>query len=242
MRSLSIAATSLLAAAVVAAIPSDLSGLLAEPTSALDWWETAGTARATTSVIQGLAAFGFAYVAAVAAVVALADAFHLRTVRRLALRLATPQLRRALTIGVVAGAVALPSPAFAEESMIAVTDVGPTDTASEVEPFVLTDLGPAETPPPDPSTPLVSTAAVRDSFRPQVANTAPDAWLVESGDHLWGIAESVLAEQHGDAPDEGETARYWGALIEANTSVIADPDLIFPGQVLTLPPAPTAGS
>lgn len=242
MRPLSIAAASLAAAAVVAAIPSDLSSLLSEPTSALEWWDTAGTAGATVAVVQGLAALGFAYVGAVAAVVVLADALRLHTVRRLILRLATPQLRRALTVGVIAGAVALPSPAFAEESMIAVTDVGPTDTAGEVEPFVLTDLGPAETPPPDPSTPLVSTAAVRDSFRPQVANTAPDAWLVESGDHLWGIAESVLTDQRGGAPDEAETARYWGALIEANTTAIADPDLIFPGQVLTLPPVPTAGS
>lgn len=241
MRPLALATTSLLAGIAIAAAPSDLPALLAEPAAVLTWWETIGTADATIAIVQGLAVTGFAYVAAIALVISLADALRLRFVRRLVLRLATPQLRRALTISVVAGAVALPSPATAEESMIAITDVGPAASTTDVEPFVLADLGPAETTPTE-AAPLVSTAAVRDSFRPQIAGATADAWLVESGDHLWGIAESVLADHLGGAPNEAETARYWAALIDANASELADPDLIFPGQVLTLPAMPTAGS
>ena len=243
MRPFVLATTSLLAGAAVAAVPSDLPTLLAEPDTVLTWWDTAGTADATVSVVQALAVAGFAYVAAIAAAIALADALRVRPLRRLALRLATPQLRRALTISVVAGAVALPSAATAEESMIAVTDLGPAESTvdQEVESFVLADLGPTEATPADAAS-LVSTAAVRDSFRPQTTSTVADAWLVESGDHLWGIAESVLTDRLDDAPSEAETARYWAALIDANASEVAEPDLIFPGQVLTLPPVATAGS
>ena len=39
----------------------------------------------------------------------------------------------------------------------------------------------------------------------------------------------------------GSVAVYWGALLEANADRLVDPDLIMPGQMLTLPPL-TAGS
>jgi hypothetical protein len=63
-------------------------------------------------------------------------------------------------------------------------------------------------------------------------------WTVAPGDHLWSIAERSLAATAGRAPAEEEVVPYWRALVEANRHVLADPDnpdLLFAGQVLSLP-------
>jgi hypothetical protein len=63
-------------------------------------------------------------------------------------------------------------------------------------------------------------------------------WTVAPGDHLWSIAERSLATSAGRAPTDEEVAPYWRALLEANRHVLADPDnpdLLFAGQVLSLP-------
>lgn len=86
---------------------------------------------------------------------------------------------------------------------------------------------------------------------PAVGRAAPGAtageggpgrstWLVRPGEHFWGIAERVLAAAWSRPPGDGEVDGYWRALVEANAAVLVDPgnpDLLFPGQVLTLPPA-----
>ncbi len=62
-------------------------------------------------------------------------------------------------------------------------------------------------------------------------------WEVRPGDHLWSVAERVL-EEAGAPGDDTDVARYWLHLIEANLERLADPanpDLIFPGQILALP-------
>ncbi|GEM_PF-5084812 len=50
------------------------------------------------------------------------------------------------------------------------------------------------------------------------------AYTVESGDCLWNIAERI----YGDGNE-------WTRIYEANQDIIADPDLIYPGQELTIP-------
>lgn len=64
------------------------------------------------------------------------------------------------------------------------------------------------------------------------------AVVVESGDHLWGVAERVLTEHHGHPPPDTEVVTYWQRLVEANRDRLADPDnpdLIYPGQEFVLP-------
>jgi nucleoid-associated protein YgaU len=71
----------------------------------------------------------------------------------------------------------------------------------------------------------------------------PPAHTVAPGEHFWAVAEQVMTTTLGRAPTDGETASYWLGLIEANRHILADPDnpdLVFPGQVLTLP-EPTSG-
>ena len=60
-----------------------------------------------------------------------------------------------------------------------------------------------------------------------------DAHVVVSGDNLWSIAAAGLGTDDATA-----VARYWARLITLNRSILrsGDPDLIFPGEVLQLPP------
>ena len=71
-----------------------------------------------------------------------------------------------------------------------------------------------------------------------VTRTVVRTWTVAPGDHLWSIAERALTTSLGRAPSEAEVVPYWEALVDTNRHVLADPgnpDLIFSGQVLTLP-------
>lgn len=67
-------------------------------------------------------------------------------------------------------------------------------------------------------------------------------WEVQPGDHLWSVAVRVLDDELGQPSSDDEVATYWRRLVEANLDRLADPanpDLIFPGQVLAVPdPSP----
>jgi nucleoid-associated protein YgaU len=62
--------------------------------------------------------------------------------------------------------------------------------------------------------------------------------VVEPGDHLWKISASHL-EGILDRPAEpAEIDPYWRVVIETNRALLSsgDPDLIYPGEVIKLPP------
>ena len=77
-------------------------------------------------------------------------------------------------------------------------------------------------PPPPPSTPV----------------PAGRTWTVRPGDSFWSIAEAVVgrAAPGSDRPTVGS---YWSRLVSANRDRLphpGDPDLLFPGDVVFLPP------
>lgn len=80
-------------------------------------------------------------------------------------------------------------------------------------------------------------AGFGDASTPEVVSTRrPDVEVVVApGDHLWSIAERALGERMGRAPTDVEITPFWLELVELNADRVADPDLIFSGQVLRLP-------
>jgi nucleoid-associated protein YgaU len=86
-----------------------------------------------------------------------------------------------------------------------------------------------------------STAVMRVADEEEAA--LPATWEIASGEHLWSIAEQVLATAWQRPASDVEITPYWAQLIEANRDGLPDPgnpDLVYPGQVVTIPTPPPA--
>ena len=90
-------------------------------------------------------------------------------------------------------------------------------------------IPPAPGPPPAPTPPPTSTTAATLPF-------SSSSYAVKSGDNLWDISEEVLTSAEGHDPTDQQVATYVTGLIAANKSQLANPNLIYPGQSLVLPP------
>ncbi|MDQ3575402.1 MAG: LysM peptidoglycan-binding domain-containing protein [Actinomycetota bacterium] len=102
-------------------------------------------------------------------------------------------------------------------------------------------------PPAEPSSPPRTMRRVPDPQSPAKApappspSPAPGSWTVRPGDHFWAVAERVLTDAWGRVPADGEVDPYWRALVKANQARLRDPrnpDLLFTGQTLAVPPPP----
>ncbi len=70
-----------------------------------------------------------------------------------------------------------------------------------------------------------------------VDRTAPSV-IVKDGDHLWKISQAHLDHVSGQPATADEVDPYWRSVIEANRERLlsGDPNLIYPGEVVVLPP------
>ena len=101
----------------------------------------------------------------------------------------------------------------------------PGRTAPATVTMARTGTPPAPGPAPSPPPPRPTFPAPRPP---------PPGWaLVHRGDSMWSVAQGVVAARGGTA---AEVDRYWVALVRDNAR--PDPDLVYPGQVLELPPYP----
>ncbi len=76
---------------------------------------------------------------------------------------------------------------------------------------------------------------------PPAAPAPLATWTIQPGDHFWHVARAVLTEAWKRPPSDVELLPYWRLLVEHNRSRLADPanpDLVYPGQVLELPGPP----
>lgn len=227
--------------AVLSTIPSSALPADTSATSIGQWWTATGPVAAV-AIIRLIAMLACCYVAVVASLVVVADVLSWRWLRHAALLVAPPALRRPLAAGVLTVAIAAaPTAAVAQsgsaDAPIAVTDIGTAPGPSDdpiAEPILLTDIGSLSVPDRSAVHPLSGTDSV-GGFTTYAVDEQPDAWIVESGDHLWSIAVRTLAA--ADQPTDDDTVRgYWTRLIATNAALLdGDPDLIVPGQVLTLP-------
>ena len=167
------------------------------------------------------------------------DRLSLPVVRRLVGRAVGAGLAAQLGLFSAAGAAAAPPPrpdvatapaASQEVATMAVLEEHSTTMRALPEPSE-----PAhELPPP-------ATATLRAV--PGEAEPAPSrrtlTWTVRPGDHLWRIAEVIVALDDGRTPTDARVEAYLQRLVEANRGRLVqpdDPDLILPGQQLLLPP------
>ena len=96
--------------------------------------------------------------------------------------------------------------------------------------------------PPATTPPSTETQTPPDPTAPEpVEPTTPLATShqVVAGDHLWGIAAQHLSLLSPDSsPSNAAIARYWRQVITANAATLrsGDPNLIHPGEWVSLPP------
>ena len=106
---------------------------------------------------------------------------------------------------------------------------------------------------PSPAAPAADEIIAAPTVKPMqgtVENLAPASAIVTgetthvvvAGDNLWTIAAAHLDTAAGPAGDPGHIAAYWQKVIEANSGTLrsGDPNLIYPGEIIALPPVGAA--
>jgi nucleoid-associated protein YgaU len=227
MRALQLIATS----ALVAALLWQMRGSLPlpdgfSPTQTKRWLLDQGPLVAAFALLRGMALLGAVYAAVIGAIGLLAVVVRSSTLATLTVGLTLPSLRPLIaplaaftfTIG---GAVPAGAAAFADRP--------PRPPEMQVW---------RDVPPDARGTPVMQLVPAAPEASPSVA--APEtSYTVRAGDSFWSIAAQRVGSAAGLATSDAEVARYWRVLIEANRdhlAVAGEPDLIYPGQVFTLPP------
>jgi hypothetical protein len=129
-------------------------------------------------------------------------------------------------------------------SLSTVTAVAQAPTESTVVAIDYNSLRQEATPTPNLQ-PLVEVETEEPCLvdEPIGSYSAPLTWLVRPGDHLWKIAREHLTIVLNRPPTRKEHARYWVEVVNAAGPVIrsGDPNLIYPGEQIPLPPTLDAG-
>ena len=74
-----------------------------------------------------------------------------------------------------------------------------------------------------------------DADPPATPTVETASHTVHAGDHLWSIAEGVVQANLDHEATDAEVTDYWRRLLVANPQ-LDNPDLLFPGDTVTLPP------
>jgi nucleoid-associated protein YgaU len=238
---------------------------LTDPASWARWASERDPVVAALAIVRALAVGAVWYLlvaTVVGGVLRLLRAGRLVTV---ADRLTVPALRRVLvaTAGVTLAAGVNPTLALAGSAQPDATSVTTTTVGGSRPPPTLTMrvLGPdglaatvapsVERPPPAAAGGAAGGAGAAAAggagagAGATARAVAEPSWTVRPGECFWSIADDVLARAWGRVPSDAEIVPYWRSLIEANRHLLGDrtnEDLIYPGQVFTVPTPPASGA
>jgi hypothetical protein len=152
---------------------------------------------------------------------ALLEALHRGVARAAVRRVPCPDLARALALTALGVSLAAAVPAAADGAHDARRAAPAGHPAPGLGPAALAGL------------PLPDRVATPVPTRTHAGR--PDPHLVVRGDTLWAIAAAALPPGATEAAVDGA----WRRIAAANAGVVADPDLIFPGTALRVPPLET---
>ncbi len=221
-----------------------------QPNEFVSWWEQLGTDQAAIVMLR-IVGSGIAGWAMLVGTVGLLASFRPNGLIAGVWSIVTPQsLRRMLAVGVLTTVLAAPVAATAASpnahAPIILEDLGvmhetqQEDFAQSSKGFatLLSDLGPSEQiiqPKQSGPTAINNDKAASRSVNAPHTSAPSEIWLVKTDDHLWKIAADTL-EKRGVLADTAQVLTYWRQLIATNIDQLNNnPDLIYPGQVLTLP-------
>ncbi|MDQ1402564.1 MAG: resuscitation-promoting factor RpfA [Actinomycetota bacterium] len=203
------------------------------------WVEAEGSVYAAMALARIVALVLAGWLLVTTAVALAGRLLGLHALDVIALPLVRRMVNGAVGVGIVVGAVTATGaaayaskPQAAAPTMVRLPDqaaAGPTSTAPGLTMRRLPD---------DPSPTPAPAVAEPPAEHPAATGPARD---LKGGDNFWGIATEQLTGAWHRAPSEAETVPYWQALIAANRDVLADPgnpNLLFPGQRITLPEPP----
>jgi nucleoid-associated protein YgaU len=246
-------------ALVVCLAAGSLAALLAtRPPLTGSAWSGGDDLALVVAWAVALAASAWLFVATGTCVVALGLA-RPQLARRLApvLPFGIRSLVEVAIVGSCAVLPALPAPALGpprvsavvvdDEPVVRAPETPARETPAPVETAPIPRSAPTPTATPTPSTPPLSTPPLSTPplSTPPLStpplSTPRSRVVVAPGDNLWLIARASLTDALGGRPHDADVARYWHALIAQNRSTLrsGDPSLIFPGEIVTLPPAST---
>lgn len=174
----------------------------------------------------------------------------LPAVRRWADRAAAVSIVAASALGAARPAGADPPPTTTTSAPVVVeVDHRPRAGRPDLPPSAAR-TGRGVHPPPPTVAPPIGTAPVLPAPAPPVPPVpevppsvpSPDGThTVRPGEHLWSIAAATVAARTGrsaDALSPADIAPFWKRLVERNRGHLrsGNPDLVYPGEVLELPP------
>ena len=155
---------------------------------------------------------------------------------------------QALAVSLTVGTLVAPAPALAQtittpppvEEVYVPTAVGfggRTEPLAVVDDQIIIPPG-ATVPPPKPALPDDRTPDPTVIPSHLLFESAAEAHVVRDGDSLWSIAAAHLETSGISDPTESIVATYWIEILTANLGSLrsGDPDLIFPGETVALPP------
>ena len=142
---------------------------------------------------------------------------------------------------IAAGAATL---SITMSSVVAVAQTAPEPTIVVVDEEAGSDLRQEATPTPVLQ-PLVEPGIDEPATTPEPEGSysAPLTWQVRRGDHLWSIAGEHLVIVLDRQPTRDEHRNYWVEVVDTARPIIrsGDPNLIYPGEEIPLPPLLNAG-